>query len=153
MIYVSGYLNYTGGHRSYLARIGKTRPADEANCKVVVVTTLVGKKLTVYRMGRREMCIPYMKSKLSSLAVAIVNSTSSAVIVTDSSSLCRSLTASLGLFAVDGNVVSGRPLNNFFDPVNFAAAWDEQESIVDKRWSTGRDLVLCRLSFPSKTTV
>lgn len=136
-----------------LARIGKTRPADEANCGGCGYNSCREKAHAVYQgWAEEEMCIPYMKSKLSSLAVAIVNSTSSAVIVTDSNFIVQEFNPrALGLFAVDGNVVSGRPLNNFFDPVNFAAAWDEQESIVDKRVEyPERDLVTLQTILPIK---
>ncbi|HHV07430.1 MAG TPA: PAS domain-containing protein [Firmicutes bacterium] len=118
-----------------LARTGKTRPADEANCGGCGYDSCREKAYAVYQgWAEEEMCIPYMKSKISSLAVAIVNSTSSAVIVTDSNLIVQEVNPrALELFALDADAVTGQPLGNFFDPNNFAMAWEEQETIVDKR--------------------
>ena len=136
-----------------LARTGKTHPADEANCGGCGYNSCREKAYAVYQgWAEEEMCIPYMKSKISSLAVAIVNSTSSAVIVTDSSLVVQQFNPrALSLFALDGDAVAGQPLANFLDPVDFATAWEEQKSVVDKRVAYPvRDLVTLQTILPIK---
>lgn len=136
-----------------LARTGKTHPADEANCGGCGYNSCREKAYAVYQgWAEEEMCIPYMKSKISSLAGAIVNSTSSAVIVTDSNLVVQQFNPrALSLFALDGDAVAGQPLANFLDPVDFATAWEEQKSVVDKRVAyPERDLVTLQTILPIK---
>jgi iron only hydrogenase large subunit-like protein len=118
-----------------LARTGKTHPADEANCGGCGYNSCREKAYAVYRgWAEEEMCIPFMKSKLSSLSGAIVNSTSSAVVVTDSTLVIQEFNPrALSLFSLDSDNVVGQPLAKFIDPVDFATAWYDQQSIVDKR--------------------
>lgn len=136
-----------------LARTGKTRPADEANCGGCGYNSCREKAYAVYQgWAEEEMCIPYMKAKISSLAGALVNSTPSAVIVVDPDLVIQEFNPrARALFAPRGDVVQGMPLAAFLDPTDFARAWAEQKAVVDKRVSyPERRLVTLQTILPLK---
>lgn len=123
--------------RAILLRNGKTRPADEANCGACGYNSCREKAYAVYQgWAEEEMCVPYMKAKIASLAGAIVSSTANAVIVVDPDLTIQEFNPrALSLFASGCDNVQGRPLASFLDPGDFARAWEEQKAIVDKRVS------------------
>jgi len=136
-----------------LARTGKTHPADEANCGGCGYNSCREKAYAVYYgWAEEEMCIPYMKAKISSLASAIVASTPSAVVVVDPDLIIQEFNPrARSLFARGSEVVQGKPLAAFLDPTDFARAWAEQRAIVDKRVSyPERNLVTLQTILPLK---
>ncbi|HHV58467.1 MAG TPA: 4Fe-4S binding protein [Firmicutes bacterium] len=136
-----------------LARTGKTRPADEANCGGCGYSSCREKAYAVYQgWAEEEMCIPFMKAKISSLAGAIVDSTPSAVIVVDPELTIQEFNPrARSLFAPGNEAAQGQPLSAFLDPGDFARAWAEQKAIVDKRVAyPERHLVTLQTILPIK---
>lgn len=136
-----------------LARTGKTHPADEANCGGCGYNSCREKARAVYQgWAEEEMCIPFMKSKLSSLAAAIVSSTASAVVVTDANFIVQEFSPHAAeLFSLKSREALGRPLHKIFDPTDFVTSWMEQKSIVSKRVEYPQwDLVTLQTILPIK---
>lgn len=121
--------------RRVLARIGKPTAADERNCGACGYNTCRDKAVAVLEgLAEPEMCISFMREKFETLAHAVVEDHSSAVIVVNAQMRIQVFNpAAHRLFNAAGVNPHGLPLADFLDPVHFQRVWDTKDRIVGKR--------------------
>lgn len=118
-----------------LHKTGKYKPEDELNCGACGYSTCREKAWAVYNgYADVEICLPYMRERAESMSYEIIHNSPEGIIVldkdlniTDINNKGREL---LGL--LDPNI-KGRPAVEYFKPVDFMIALNEQRHVECKK--------------------
>ena len=117
--------------RKILAEIGKTKPEHELNCGSCGYRTCRDKAIAVYQ-GKAElyMCLPYMSQISETLANVTLSASPDYIIAVDKERNIKECNlAAQRLFTKTKNELIGRPIADFLDPADFAAALDESKTV------------------------
>ncbi len=137
-----------------LQRTGKMSPADELNCGVCGYRSCRGKAWAVINgYADIEMCLPYMRKKAESLAVAVVHKSPEGIIIVNSDmEIVDANATAMDMLGMGGNPESltPQPLNDFFSPLDFYLAYTQKHNVeVHKQFirSTQRyvDITICNM--------
>ena len=117
--------------KEILAQIGKTKPEHELNCGSCGYRTCRDKAIAVYQ-GKAElyMCLPYMSQISETLANVTLSVSPDYIIAVDRDLRVRECNlAAQHLLKVTRSEITGRRIEEFLDPVDFALAIAEERSI------------------------
>ncbi|OUO94097.1 [Fe-Fe] hydrogenase large subunit C-terminal domain-containing protein [Cloacibacillus sp. An23] len=117
--------------RAILAQIGKTKPEHEINCGSCGYRTCRDKAIAVYQ-GKAElhMCLPYMSQISETLANVTLSVSPDYIIAVDRDLRVKECNlAAQHLLKVTRSEITGRRIEDFLDPVDFAVAVGEERSI------------------------
>ncbi len=117
--------------QSILAQIGKTKPEHELNCGSCGYRTCRDKAIAVYQ-GKSElhMCLPYMSQISETLANVTLSVSPDYIIAVDRDLHVKECNlAAQHLLKVTRNEITGRRIEDFLDPVDFALAVGEERNI------------------------
>ena len=117
--------------RSILAQIGKTKPEHEINCGSCGYRTCRDKAIAVYQ-GKAElhMCLPYMTQISETLANVTLSVSPDYIIAVDRDLHVKECNlAAQHLLKVTRSEITGRRIEDFLDPVDFALAVAEERNI------------------------
>lgn len=137
-----------------LRRTGKMSPADELNCGVCGYRSCRGKAWAVINgYADIEMCLPYMRKKAESLAVAVVHKSPEGIIIVNSDmEIVDANATAMDMLGMGGTPESltAQPLNDFFSPLDFYLAYTQKRNVeVHKQFirSTQRyvDITICNM--------
>ncbi len=117
--------------RAILAQIGKTKPEHELNCGSCGYRTCRDKAIAVYQ-GKSElhMCLPYMSQISETLANVTLSVSPDYIIAVDGDLRVKECNlAAQHLLKVTRSEITGRRIEDFLDPVDFAIAVGEERNI------------------------
>ena len=117
--------------RAILAQIGKTKPEHEINCGSCGYRTCRDKAIAVYQ-GKAElhMCLPYMTQISETLANVTLSVSPDYIIAVDRDLHVKECNlAAQHLLKVTRSEITGRRIEDFLDPVDFALAVAEERNI------------------------
>ncbi len=117
--------------KEILAQIGKTKPEHELNCGSCGYRTCRDKAIAVYQ-GKAElyMCLPYMSQISETLANVTLSVSPDYIIAVDRDLRVRECNlAAQHLLKVTRSEITGRRIEEFLDPVDFALAIADERSI------------------------
>lgn len=137
-----------------LQRTGKMSPADELNCGVCGYRSCRGKAWAVINgYADIEMCLPYMRKKAESLAVAVVHKSPEGIIIVNSDlEIVDANATAMEMLGMGGTPerLTPQPLNDFFSPLDFYLAYTQKRNVeVHKQFirATQRyvDITICNM--------
>lgn len=137
-----------------LQRTGKMSPADELNCGVCGYRSCRGKAWAVINgYADIEMCLPYMRKKAESLAVAVVHKSPEGIIIVNSDlEIVDANATAMEMLGMGGTPerLTRQPLNDFFSPLDFYLAYTQKRNVeVHKQFirATQRyvDITICNM--------
>jgi len=119
-----------------LHRTGKFSKEDELNCGACGYNTCREKAWAVVNgYADIDICLPYMRKRAESLAVDIVRNSPEGVILVDSDMNIADCNATaMKMLGMTGKPESyqGRPLSDFFPPIEFYNAYNRQCRVENK---------------------
>ncbi|HEY3314554.1 MAG TPA: [Fe-Fe] hydrogenase large subunit C-terminal domain-containing protein [Bacillota bacterium] len=117
--------------KAILAQTGKHTPEDELNCGACGYQSCREKAVAVFRgWAEVEMCIPYMRRKAESMSNLIISASPNGVVAVDSELRVIEMNAAAEkMFRCQREHMIGKRLAKLFDPVNFARAMAEHETV------------------------
>lgn len=123
--------------RSILAEIGKPTPDKDLNCGSCGYPTCREKAIAVYqKKAQLHMCLPFMNDLNQSLSNVTLSASPNYIIVVDKAlRIIECNLAAQKLFASSRKELVGRYLYELMDPGNYQTAFENQQSIKDKKAS------------------
>ena len=114
-----------------LRMTGKMKPEDELNCGACGYSTCREKAWAVINgYADIEICLPYMRSRAESMSYEIIHNSPEGIVVLDKDlNILDINNKAMELLGVDDLVVKGRPSTDFFSPVEFLTALNEQRNV------------------------
>lgn len=120
--------------QSILRKMGKHTPEDELNCGTCGYNTCREKAIAVYhKKADITMCLPYMKEKAESFSDQIIRLTPNGILTVDHELRIQQINeAACQLLSVTAEEIEGKPISNWIDEYDFAAAIAQENAISAK---------------------
>jgi PAS domain S-box len=118
-----------------LHKTGKYKPEDELNCGACGYSTCREKAWAVLNgFAGIEICLPFMRQRAESMSYEVIHNSPEGIIVVDEDLNIMDVNAKgIELLGIMDSTFKGRPVVDFFPPIDFLTALSEKHNLECKK--------------------